>query len=176
MHLVPLLDKIYIDHYRSVADLDNQRLVEVTLTMLMRTDPFRDLDRLTQQVFGTATRPAFMPMDAWRSGDVFHIEFDLPGVNTESIDLDVERNVLTVRAERGQGSDTNGSEMLAAERPRGVFSRPVILGDNLNLDAVEASYRDGVLHLTIPVAEKAKPRKISIDSGSDGDSKVITAD
>ena len=71
--------------------------------MLMRTDPFRDLDRLTQQVFGTATRPAFMPMDAWRSGDVFHIEFDLPGVSTDSIDLDVERNVLTVRAERGAG-------------------------------------------------------------------------
>src|SRR5918995_331462 len=146
--------------------------------MLMRTDPFRDLDRLTQQVFGTAARPAFMPMDAWRSGDVFHIEFDLPGVNTESIDLDVERNVLTVRAERGQGSDTNGSEMLAAERPRGVFSRQVILGDNLNLDAVEASYRDGVLHLTVPVAEKAKPRKISVESGSgsNGSAKVITAE
>jgi HSP20 family protein len=149
--------------------------------MLMRTDPFRDLDRLTQQVFGTATRPAFMPMDAWRSGDVFHIEFDLPGVSTESIDLDVERNVLTVRAERGQPTDGssngngNGSEMIAAERPRGVFSRQVILGDNLNLDAVEASYRDGVLHLTIPVAERAKPRKISIDSSASNDNKVITA-
>jgi HSP20 family protein len=144
--------------------------------MLMRTDPFRDLDRLTQQVFGTATRPAFMPMDAWRSGDVFHIEFDLPGVNTESIDLDVERNVLTVRAERGPGADNNGNEMIAAERPRGVFSRQVILGDNLNMDAVEATYNDGVLHLTIPVAEKAKPRKISIAGGSNGDNKVITAD
>jgi HSP20 family protein len=143
--------------------------------MLMRTDPFRDLDRLTQQVFGTATRPAFMPMDAWRSGDVFHIEFDLPGVSTESIDLDVERNVLTVRAERGQGADNNGAEMIAAERPRGVFSRQVILGDNLNLDAVEASYHDGVLHLVIPVAEKAKPRKISIESNGN-DNKVITAD
>jgi HSP20 family protein len=143
--------------------------------MLMRTDPFRDLDRLTQQVFGTAARPAFMPMDAWRSGDVFHIEFDLPGVSTESIDLDVERNVLTVRAERGQASN-DGAEMIAAERPRGVFSRQIILGDNLNLDAVEASYNDGVLHLTVPVAEKAKPRKISIDSGSsNGDGKVITA-
>ena len=144
--------------------------------MLMRTDPFRDLDRLTQQVFGTATRPAFMPMDAWRSGDVFHIEFDLPGVSTESIDLDVERNVLTVRAERGPGVENNGSEMIAAERPRGVFSRQVILGDNLNMDAVEASYNDGVLHLTIPVAEKAKPRKISIAGGDNGDNKVITAD
>jgi len=144
--------------------------------MLMRTDPFRDLDRLTQQVFGTAARPAFMPMDAWRSGDVFHIEFDLPGVSTDSIDLDVERNVLTVRAERAQ-SNNNESEMIAAERPRGVFSRQIILGDNLNLDAVEATYNDGVLHLTVPVAEKAKPRKISIDSGSsNGNSKVITAD
>ena len=144
--------------------------------MLMRTDPFRDLDRLTQQVFGTAARPAFMPMDAWRSGDVFHIEFDLPGVSTESIDLDVERNVLTVRAERSQANN-NDSEMIAAERPRGVFSRQIILGDNLNLDAVEATYNDGVLHLTVPVAEKAKPRKISIDSGSsNGTSKVITAD
>ncbi len=145
--------------------------------MLMRTDPFRDLDRLTQQVFGTATRPAFMPMDAWRSGDVFHIEFDLPGVSTDSIDLDVERNVLTVRAERTQANN-EGAEMLAAERPRGVFSRQIILGDNLNLDAVEASYNDGVLHLTVPVAEKAKPRKISIESssGSNGSAKVITAE
>ncbi len=143
--------------------------------MLMRTDPFRDLDRLTQQVFGTATRPAFMPMDAWRSGDVFHIEFDLPGVSTDTIDLDVERNVLTVRAERGQPSNDD-AEMIAAERPRGVFSRQMILGDNLNLDAVEATYNDGVLHLTVPVAEKAKPRKISIESGSNGNSKVITAD
>ena len=144
--------------------------------MLMRTDPFRDLDRLTQQVFGTAARPAFMPMDAWRSGDVFHIEFDLPGVSTDSIDLDVERNVLTVRAERAQ-SNNDESEMIAAERPRGVFSRQIILGDNLNLDAVEATYNDGVLHLTVPVAEKAKPRKISIDSGSsNGNSKVITAE
>ena len=144
--------------------------------MLMRTDPFRDLDRLTQQVFGTAARPAFMPMDAWRSGDVFHIEFDLPGVSTDSIDLDVERNVLTVRAERAQ-SNNDESEMIAAERPRGVFSRQIILGDNLNLDAVEATYNDGVLHLTVPVAEKAKPRKISVESGSsNGNNKVITAE
>lgn len=141
--------------------------------MLMRTDPFRELDRLTQQVLGTTARPAFMPMDAWRSGDVFHIEFDLPGVSTESIDLDVERNVLTVRAERGPGL-TDGAEMIASERPRGVFSRQVILGDTLDTDAVEASYRDGVLHLVIPVAEKAKPRKISIETSSDSDGKVIS--
>ena len=140
--------------------------------MLMRTDPFRDLDRLTQQVFGTAARPAFMPMDAWRDQDTFHIEFDLPGVNTESIDLDVERNVLTVRADRAPREETN--ELIAAERPRGVFSRQVILGDNLDVDRIDARYTDGVLHLTIPVAEKAKPRKISISHDSE-DSRVIEA-
>src|SRR5918998_895337 len=108
--------------------------LEVTFQMLMRTDPFRELDRLTQQVFGTAARPAFMPMDAWREGDAFHIEFDLPGISLESIDLDVERNVLTVRAERPPKEGTN--ELIAAERPRGVFSRQIILGDNLDLDKV----------------------------------------
>jgi HSP20 family protein len=130
--------------------------------MLMRTDPFRELDRLTQQVFGTAARPAFMPMDAWRDGDTFHLEFDLPGVEADSVDLDVERNVLTVRAERPQLEID--SELIAAERPRGVFSRQLILGDNLDLDKIAASYRDGVLRLDVPVAERAKPRKISIDS------------
>jgi HSP20 family protein len=130
--------------------------------MLMRTDPFRELDRLTQQVFGTTARPAFMPMDGWRDGDTFHLEFDLPGVQADSIDLDVERNVLTVRAERPQLEID--SELIAAERPRGVFSRQLILGDNLDLDKITASYRDGVLLLDVPVAERAKPRKISIDS------------
>ena len=134
--------------------------------MLLRTtDPFRDLDRLTQQFFGTTNRPAVMPMDAWREGDRFVIEFDLPGVSRESIDLDVERNVLTVRAERVA---RNGDwEMLASERPRGVFSRQLVLGDNLDLDRIEAAYEGGVLRLTVPVAEKAKPRKIEVSSGSD---------
>lgn len=133
--------------------------------MLMRTDPFRDWDRLTQQVFGnngTLARPSGMPMDAWREGDTFHVEFDLPGVNPDSIDLDVERNVVTVKAERpARASD---AELIAAERPRGVFSRQLILGDNLDTERINASYDDGVLTLQIPVAEKAKPRKISIAS------------
>ena len=133
--------------------------------VLMRTDPFRELDRLSQQVFGTAARPAFMPMDAWREGDNFLVEFDLPGVDANSIDLDVERNVLTVRADRPMRE--GASELVAAERPRGVFSRQLILGDNLDLDNITASYRDGVLQLMIPVAERAKPRKISIDIDSD---------
>jgi HSP20 family protein len=134
--------------------------------MLLRTtDPFRDLDRLAGQLLGTTNRPAVMPMDAWREGDVFRIEFDLPGVSRESIDLDVERNVLTVRAER---VPRNGDwEMLATERPRGVFSRQLVLGDNLDLDRIEARYEGGVLHLTIPVAERAKPRKIEVASSEE---------
>ncbi|MDQ2852764.1 MAG: HSP20 family small heat-shock protein [Actinomycetota bacterium] len=143
--------------------------------MLMRTDPFRELDRLTQQVLGAAgtpTRPSVMPMDAWRDGDTFHIEFDLPGVAPESIDLDVERNVVTVRAERpALDRDT---EMLAAERPRGVSSRQLVLGDNVDTERIDASYEAGALTLTIPVAEKAKPRKIRI-GGHDHDRTAINA-
>lgn len=144
--------------------------------MLLRTtDPFRDLDRLAQQVFGTVTRPAVMPMDAWREGDRFVIEFDLPGVAKDSIDLDVERNVLTVRAERvAANSDW---EPLASERPRGLFSRQLVLGDNLDLDSIEAAYADGVLRLVVPVAEKAKPRKIEValEAGSDKERAAINA-
>ncbi|QDP98889.1 Hsp20 family protein [Microlunatus elymi] len=128
--------------------------------MLMRTDPFRELDRLTQQVLGTSSRPAVMPMDAWRDGDTFHVEFDLPGIDTDSISLDVERNVLTIRAERPMAEPTG--EQLASERPRGVFSRQLILGDNLDLEQISAGYSEGVLRLEIPVAERAKPRKIEI--------------
>jgi HSP20 family protein len=103
-----------------------------------------------------------MPMDAWREGDRFVIEFDLPGISKDTIDLDVERNVLTVRAERVA---RNGDwEMLASERPRGAFSRQLVLGDNLDLDRIEASYDAGVLRLVVPVAEKAKPRKIQIEA------------
>ena len=144
--------------------------------MLMRTDPFRELDRFAQQALGTAARPAVMPMDAWREGDVFFVEFDLPGIDQDSLDLDIERNVVTVRAER-PAVDPN-REMLATERPRGLFSRQLVLGDNLDTDRIEAHYQKGVLRLRIPVAEKAKPRKITIGRG-DGqpalDREVINA-
>jgi HSP20 family protein len=134
--------------------------------MLMRTDPFRELDRLTQQVFGTPARPAAMPMDAWQENGEFVVAFDLPGVTADSVDLNVERNVLTVRAER---KDQTGPdiELIASERPRGVFSRQLILGDTLDTEKVTASYDAGVLTLRIPVAEQAKPRKISIESKQD---------
>ncbi len=132
--------------------------------MLMRTDPFRELDRFAQQALGTAARPAVMPMDAWREGEEFVVEFDLPGIDADSLDIDIERNVVTVRAER-PAVDPN-REMLATERPRGVFSRQLVLGENLDTDKIEASYGEGVLILRIPVAEKAKPRKISVGRGA----------
>jgi len=134
--------------------------------MLMRTDPFRELDRLAQQVLGTAARPAAMPMDAWREDQEFVVAFDLPGVDLDSVDLDVERNVLTVKAERSDpaGKDT---EMIASERPRGVFSRQLILGETLDVDNVKATYDGGVLTLRIPVTEKAQPRKIAIETKED---------
>jgi HSP20 family protein len=139
--------------------------------MLMRTDPFRDLDRLTQQVFGTAARPALMSMDAWQENDRFIVEFDLPGIDANSIDLDVERNALTVRADRPAREGIE--ELVAAERPRGVFSRQLILGDNLDTDNITANYHNGVLRLEVPVAEKAKPRKITINAADE--QKVINA-
>jgi HSP20 family protein len=131
--------------------------------MLMRTDPFRELDRLAQQVLGTAARPAAMPMDAWREDQEFVVAFDLPGVAADSVDLNVERDVLTVRAERPEpaGKDT---ELIISERPYGVFSRQVVLGDSLDTDNVKATYDGGVLTLRIPVTERAKPRRIEIET------------
>ena len=143
--------------------------------MLMRTDPFRDFDRLAQQVFGagTTSRPAIMPMDAWREGDTFVLEFDLPGVSAETLDIDVERNVLTIKAERPR---RNGDwEMLAAERPTGLFSRQLVLGDNLDLERIEAAYDGGVLRLRVPVAEKAKPRKVEISVGGSSEQASLQA-
>jgi HSP20 family protein len=135
--------------------------------MLMRTDPFRDFDRLAQQVFGTNTRPATMPMEAYRSGDDFLVHFDLPGIDPETIELDVERNVLSVRAER-RSPAPEGAEVLVAERPTGTFTRQLFLGETLDTDRIDASYEAGVLTLRIPVAEQAKPRRIQISGGDSG--------
>jgi HSP20 family protein len=147
--------------------------------MLMRTDPFRELDRLTQQVFGTQpgtwTRPTAMPMDAYRSGDHFVVSFDLPGVDPDAVELDVERNVLTVKAERRPVATGEQVEMQVAERPLGVFSRQLFLGDTLDTDHIDASYDAGVLTLRIPIAEKAKPRRITITGSTETDRKQINA-
>lgn len=132
--------------------------------MLMRTDPFRDFDRLAQQVLGTPARPAAMPIDAFRQNDEFVIHFDLPGVDASSIDLTVEKNVLTVHAKRDR-SAADDVELIVAERPQGTFSRQLFLGDTLDTEALAANYADGVLTLRIPVAEKAKPRRVQVTAG-----------
>jgi HSP20 family protein len=135
------------------------------MTMLM-FDPFlRDFDRLTEQLLGTTTgtpaRPAAMPMDAWRDGDKFVLELDMPGIDADSLDLNVEHDVLTVRAERPAAADGN-RQWLATERPNGVFSRQILLGTSVDTQNITADYTDGVLRLEIPVAEHAKPRKIAV--------------
>ena len=135
--------------------------------MLMRTDPFREFDRLAQQVFGSTARPAAMAMDAYRSGDDFVVHFDLPGVDPETIELDVERHVQNVRAERRLPAP-EGAEMIVAERPTGSFTRQLFLGDTLDTERIDASYDAGVLTLRIPVAEQAKPRRIQITGGDSG--------
>jgi HSP20 family protein len=134
--------------------------------MLMRTDPFRQLDtlaQLTRQLAGSMARGTSMPLEAWQQDGEFVVEFDLPGVDPESIDVGVERNVLTVRAER-HTHRPQGAEAVADERPEGVFSRELILGDTLDTGRVEARYEDGVLTLRVPVAEQAKPRKVAVQA------------
>ncbi len=144
--------------------------------MLMRTDPFRELDRLAQQVFGQSTgtwsRPTAMAMDAYRAGDHFVVAFDLPGVDPDAIELDVERNVLTVKAERRPIAAGDQVEMQVAERALGVFSRQMFLGETLDTERIDASYDAGVLTLRIPIAEKAKPRKISIANTDSGHKQI----
>ena len=132
--------------------------------MLMRYDPFRELDRFTEGFFGGPARSPWMPMDAVRRGDHVELRFDLPGVSPDSIDVSVERNVLTVKAERAW-IPGEGDEILARERTHGAWTRQVLLGDALDTDALKAAYQDGVLSLTIPVAERAKPRKVEITVG-----------
>jgi HSP20 family protein len=145
--------------------------------MLMRTDPLLEFDRLAQQALfgsaGTWSRPAAMPMDAWRHGDEFVVEFDLPGVDPSAVELSVERNTLSVKAERRPSHREEGTETIASERPLGVYSRQLFLGDSLDTENISATYDSGVLRLRIPIAEKAKPRTISIESNPAGDRRAI---
>ncbi|CAM5310509.1 Hsp20/alpha crystallin family protein [Streptomyces atroolivaceus] len=137
--------------------------------MLMRTDPFRELDRIAQQltgVPGTWSKPSAMPMDAYREGEEYVIALDLPGVAKDAIDIDVERNMLTVKAERRPAATGDHVQMELAERPLGAFSRQLVLADTLDTERIQADYDAGVLTLRIPIAERAKPRKIAIGGES----------
>jgi HSP20 family protein len=143
--------------------------------MLMRFDPFRELDRLAGQVAQESRQlPAVLPMDAYRRGETFVVHFDLPGANPESIELTVERNVLTVQAERSWPRQ-EGDEIVVAERPQGTFSRQLFLGETLDPDRVQANYENGVLTLTIPVAEAAKPRRVQISGGGQARPSAVEA-
>jgi HSP20 family protein len=147
--------------------------------MLMRSEPFTEVNRLAQQLFGgpaagTWSQPTGMPVDAYRNGDEFVVVFDLPGVDKDAIDIDIERNVLTVRAERRPLQLGEQAQVTLSERPLGVFSRQLFLGDALDTDRIDATYHNGVLALRIPIAEKAKPRKITIAGNAEPEQKVIT--
>jgi HSP20 family protein len=133
--------------------------------MLLRTDPFRDLDALAQEAFGTRARPSSVPMDAFRKGDTFTVRFDLPGVEPDSIDLTVEKDALTVSAERNWTADDD-TQVVAAERRQGAYRRQLFLGKGLDADKVTADYTNGVLTVTIPVAEQAKPRRVTVTTGA----------
>ncbi len=137
--------------------------------MLMRTDPFRELDRLTQQLLRPSSGVLVMPMDAYRQDDMFYIMFDLPGIDADSVDVTVEQNVLTVQAQRPA---TERVDWTVAERPTGSFSRQIFLGETLDTEKLEADYSDGVLTIRIPVLEAAQPRKIQIAHG--GERREIT--
>lgn len=138
---------------------------------MLRFDPFRDLDRLTEQLLGTpagtARSPRFMPMDLYRSGDSYVLLADLPGVDPATIDVRVDNGTLTVRAERTWPVEQqSGVEWIASERFTGTFLRQLALGDGVDADRIVAAYDNGVLTVTLPVAEKAKPRRIEVGAGA----------
>jgi HSP20 family protein len=153
---------------------------------LMHFEPFRafrDLDRLSNQLLSGTRVPMAMPMDAWQEGQTYHVVLDVPGIDPGSIELHVERNTLTVSAERqapyaGDGGDAGaagpagegqqGRQVLVAERPMGSFTRQLVLGDGLDTEAIDAEAHDGVLHITIPLAQQARPRRVQVSGGSGG--------
>lgn len=151
--------------------------------MALTFDPFREMDRLTARLLtgdGAGRSPSWMPMDLYRIEDRYVVNVDLPGVDPGSIDLDVDGNTLTISAERTIGA-ADGARWLAQERPAGRYTRQLSLGPDLDLDGIHASYENGVLSLTIPVAERAKPRKIAVGHTDDhreiaSEPRVVEAD
>jgi len=141
---------------------------------VLRFEPSRDFDRLAEQMFSAGLRgtPRSVPMDAYRRGDRFLIHLDLPGVDADAIELTVEQNVLTVRAER-RFEPEEGDDPVVSERPQGTFTRQLLLGESLDTDRLEADYDQGVLTLRIPVAEQAKPRRVQVTKSGSGQRSII---
>ena len=144
--------------------------------MLIQTDPFRDMDTLFSRLSGRPqSASGVMPMDAFRRGNDVWVHIDLPGVKADSLDITVERNLLTISAER-DWQRQDGDQAYFGERYRGSFRRQIQLGDGLDLDNLEADLHDGVLTVRIPVAEKAKPRKVEISQKGSGQEAIeVTA-
>jgi|tagenome__1003787_1003787.scaffolds.fasta_scaffold20723504_2 HSP20 family protein len=134
-------------------------------------DPFRQMDRLTNQLLSGTRTPMGMPMDVWQTEDGFHVCLDLPGVDPDSVDITTERNVLTIRAER-RPEYQQGQNVVIAERPQGSFTRQLQLGDTVDSENIQASYGDGVLHLTIPMTQAAQPRRVEVRTDSSGQRQV----
>jgi HSP20 family protein len=141
---------------------------------VLRFDPYRDFDRLAEQMFSAGLRgaPRSVPMDAYRRGDHVFIHLDLPGVDPDAIELTVEQNVLTIRAER-RFEPEEGDELLVSERPQGAFTRQLLLGESLDTNRLEADYDQGVLTLRIAVAEATKPRRVEIRKSAGGQRSII---
>lgn len=142
--------------------------------MSMSFDPFSQLDRIAQSVFDTSRQPRLMPVDLFREGDQYVLNADLPGVDPGSVDVDVDGHLLTIRAQRSAANREN-SRWLAQERPFGSYQRQFTIGDDVDAENISASYDNGVLSVVIPVAERAKPRKIRIDSAADHNRKAVAA-
>jgi HSP20 family protein len=134
-------------------------------------DPFRHMDRLTNQMLSGTRTPMAMPMDVWQTEDGFHVCLDLPGVDPDSVDITTERNVLTIRAER-RAEYQQGQNVLIAERPQGTFTRQLQLGDTVDTENIQASYGDGVLHLTLPMTQAAQPRRVQVRTEGGGQRQV----
>ncbi|MGN6606985.1 MAG: Hsp20/alpha crystallin family protein [Jatrophihabitans sp.] len=143
---------------------------------MLRFDPFRDLDRMTEQLLGSpagsARVPRFMPMDLYRSGDHYVLHADLPGVDPGSVHVEAENGTLTIRAERSERTE-DGVQWIASERFTGTYQRQLALGDNIDAARIAATYENGVLTVTLPVAERAKPRRIEVSTA--GSSHTIDA-
>ena len=139
--------------------------------MTIDYDPFHRLDELRDRLLSGGRTPLSFPMDAYRRGDEFVVHLDLPGVEPETIDVAVENQVLTVSAER-RAEQHEGDQFLVSERPQGRFQRQLRLGSTIDTEAIAASYDDGVLTLTLPVSERAKPRQIQVGRGGDGQRQI----
>ena len=134
-------------------------------------DPLRQMDRLTNQLLSGTRTPMGMPMDVWQTEEGFHVCLDLPGVDLDSVDITTERNMLTISAER-RAEYQQGQNVLIAERPQGTFTRQLQLGDTVDTENIQASYGDGVLHLTLPMTQAAQPRRVQVRTEGGGQRQV----